>query len=71
MGLWPTHRHESAFLRFIDSKRVMRDFRRSVKQNSTERSTRMNIKLYYENPDRGASVVVNARNSVHVLTPMQ
>ena len=30
MGLRPTHGHESAFLRFIDSKRVTRDFRRSV-----------------------------------------
>jgi len=29
MGLRPTHRGESAFLRFIDSKRLPRDFRRS------------------------------------------
>ena len=30
MGLWPTHRDESALLRFIDSKQVPRDFRGSV-----------------------------------------
>jgi hypothetical protein len=30
MGLRPTHGDESAFLRPIGSKRVMRDFRRSV-----------------------------------------
>jgi len=30
MGLPPTHRDESPFLATIDSKRVMRDFRRSV-----------------------------------------
>ena len=30
MRLWPTYRDGSAFLRLIDSKRVMRDFRRSV-----------------------------------------
>jgi hypothetical protein len=30
MGLRPTHRDESPFLATIDSKRVMRDFRRSV-----------------------------------------
>ena len=30
MGLRPTHRDESVFLRFIDSKRVTRDFRRSA-----------------------------------------
>jgi hypothetical protein len=30
MGLWPTHRDESALLRFIDSKQVTRDFRGSV-----------------------------------------
>jgi hypothetical protein len=30
MGLRPTRRNESAFLRFIDSKRVTRDFRRSA-----------------------------------------
>jgi hypothetical protein len=29
MGLWPTHRDESALLRFIDSKQVTRDFRGS------------------------------------------
>jgi len=29
MGLRPTYGNESAFLRPIDSKRVMRDFRRS------------------------------------------
>jgi hypothetical protein len=27
MGLWPTHRDESALLRFIDSKQVTRNFR--------------------------------------------
>jgi hypothetical protein len=31
MGLRPTHRDESPFLAPIDSKRVMRDFRRSLK----------------------------------------
>ena len=30
MGLRPTHRDESRIVRLIDSKRVMRDFRRSV-----------------------------------------
>jgi hypothetical protein len=30
MGLRPTHRDESALLRFIDSKQVTRDFRRSA-----------------------------------------
>jgi hypothetical protein len=30
MGLLPTHRDESPLLRFIDSKQVTRDFRRSV-----------------------------------------
>jgi hypothetical protein len=30
MGLRPTHRDESPLLRFIDSKQVTRDFRRSV-----------------------------------------
>jgi hypothetical protein len=30
MGLRPTYGNESAFLRPIDSKRVMRDFRRSA-----------------------------------------
>jgi hypothetical protein len=30
MGLRPTHWDESAFVRFIDSKRVTRDFRRSA-----------------------------------------
>src|SRR5271170_7804428 len=30
MGLRPTHRDESPFLRFIDSKQVTRDFRRSA-----------------------------------------
>jgi hypothetical protein len=30
MGLRPTHGDESALLRFIDSKQVTRDFRRSV-----------------------------------------
>ena len=29
MGLLPTHRDESPLLRFIDSKQVTRDFRRS------------------------------------------
>jgi hypothetical protein len=27
MGLWPTYSDESPFLRFIDSKQVIRDFR--------------------------------------------
>jgi len=35
MGLRPTHRDESALLRFIDSKRVTRDFRRSVNLMTT------------------------------------
>ena len=30
MCLWHTHRDESPLLRFIDSKQVTRDFRRSV-----------------------------------------
>ena len=30
MGLRPTNGDESAFVRFIDSKQVTRDFRRSV-----------------------------------------
>jgi hypothetical protein len=30
MGLRPTHRNESALLRFIDSKQVTRDFRGSA-----------------------------------------
>ncbi len=30
MGLRPTHRNESALLRFIGSERVTRDFRRSA-----------------------------------------
>jgi hypothetical protein len=30
MGLWPTHRDESALLRFIDSKQVTRNFRGSA-----------------------------------------
>ncbi len=30
MGQWPTHKDESAFLGFIDSKQVTRDFRGSA-----------------------------------------
>jgi hypothetical protein len=30
MGLWPTHRDESALLRFIDSKQVTRNFQGST-----------------------------------------
>jgi hypothetical protein len=30
MGLWPTHRDESALLRLIDSKQVTCNFRGSV-----------------------------------------
>jgi hypothetical protein len=35
MGLWPTDGDESPFLRFIDSKQVTRDFRRSVIDSMT------------------------------------